>query len=452
MISKRLIANLIAFFLISALLVGYGVVNLLGNPLRSPMVLTADFPDASGLYQNFPVELNGVPVGTVAGTSLTARGTRVTMDIHPGNRIPGDVQASIQIANDLGEQVVDLLPAHGGTAAPLRTGDRVPVASNEVPANVGQVVETATKLLQAIPAGDLNTLIGELATSLKGRAGDLRTIISAGTTFSQEFVAYEQQFTELLANAPTALDTITAVAPQLRQDLVNTSALLQVLAEQKQGLDTLFNQGSTAVSQVDQLVSTQSANLGCIFHDAADTLSNLAESQNLTDLSQGLTYNEDFFNAVSSVAQPGLAPATTSQTAAQPDQLFLRTRLLIPPVLSPAAEAYSSTSPIPDILPGAGCVTADGSGVGPATQAGFVPTDGGQVVAPTAAEADIAPAGGSTLPTSTTAYHPPTQSPWPPLAAAGLVAPALLLAWGARPSRRRTRRRSRPASPGRRST
>ena len=49
MISRRLLANLIVFFLVSSALVGYGVVTLLGNPLRSPMVLTTDFPDASGL-------------------------------------------------------------------------------------------------------------------------------------------------------------------------------------------------------------------------------------------------------------------------------------------------------------------------------------------------------------------------------------------------------------------
>ena len=75
-------------------------------------------------------------------------------------------------------------------------------APNQVPANVGAVVASATRLLQAIPGNDLNKLIGELATSLSGQAGNLRTLISAGTTFSKEFVAYQQQFTELLANAP----------------------------------------------------------------------------------------------------------------------------------------------------------------------------------------------------------------------------------------------------------
>jgi virulence factor Mce-like protein len=442
LISKRLLANLIAFFLVSAVLVGYGVVNLLGDPLRSNTVLTSDFPDASGLFQGFSVELNGVPVGSVAGIQLTRRGTKVTMDIHPGTKVPGDVRSSIQIANDLGEQVVDLVPAHGGTAPPLRSGDSVPVAPNQIPANVGQVVNAATKLLRAIPAGDLNKLIGELAVSLKGQAGNLRTIVSAGTTFSQEFVEFQQQFTELLANAPGALDAVTSVAPQLQQDLVNTSALLQVLADQKTGLNTLFTQGSTAVSQVDQLVTTQGANLGCVLHDAADVLSNVAQPDNLANLSEGLALNQSFFGAINHVAAKGLAKATTSNVPDNPNQLFLRTRLEIPPVLTPSATTYATANQIPQVLPGAGCVTVEGNGVGPATQAGFVPADGGQVVAPTAQEADIAANGATSAPSVSADFRTPAQNQWALGALGGVLVPVLLLAWGARPSRRRARRRA----------
>ena len=70
-ITRRLIINLIAFFAVSFALVGYGIVNLLGNPLSSPTMLTTEFPNASGLYAGFEVELNGVPVGTVSSTALT---------------------------------------------------------------------------------------------------------------------------------------------------------------------------------------------------------------------------------------------------------------------------------------------------------------------------------------------------------------------------------------------
>jgi virulence factor Mce-like protein len=442
MINRRLIINLIAFFVVSFALVVYGIVNLLGNPLQSPTTLTTQFADASGLYSGFEVELNGVPVGTVTSTSLTKTATKVTMRIDPGTKVPDDVQSSVQIANDLGEQVVNLVPSHGGPAPALSSGADVPAAPDQVPANVGAVVASATRLLKAIPAGNLNKLIGELATSLSGQAGNLRTLVSAGTTFSKEFVAYQQQFTELLANAPPALDAITAVAPELRQDVANTAALVQVLAQQKTGLHTLLTSGSSAFNAVDSLLTSQSANLGCFLHDSADILSNIAQPTNLTNLSQGLAYNTYFFGAVENIAVQGVAKPTTSGGTAT-NQTFLRTRLLFPPVLDEQAQSYGAANTIPDTLPGAGCTTAFGNGVGPATQPGFTPAAGGHVVAPSAQQADVEVASATPVgQVASASYREPANREGLLLALGVLVVPALFLAWGARPSRRRTRRRA----------
>lgn len=443
MITRRLLVNLVAFFVVSFALVAYGIVNLLGNPLSSPTVLTTEFPDASGLYAGFQVELNGVPVGTVSSTALTKTATKITMSINPGISVPSNVQASVQIANDLGEQVVNLVPRTGTDPHTLQSGANVPAQPNEVPADVGQVVATATKLLQAIPANDLNKLIGELATSLRGNAGNLRTLINAGTTFSKEFVAYQQQFTELLANAPPSLDAVTAVAPELRQDLANTAALVQVLAQQGQtGLHNLFANGSSAFTAVDNLVTSQSANLGCFLHDTADILTNLAQPANLTNLSQGLAYNQYFFGAVDKIAVEGKAVPPTKNSPPDNNQVFLRTRLLLPPILSEQGASYASANQIPDTLPGAGCTTVFGQGVGPATQPGFTPAAGGHLVAPSPQESDVELNAGPRVPVSNASYRVPRTSAVLLLALGALVAPALLLAWGARPSRRRTRRRA----------
>jgi virulence factor Mce-like protein len=441
-ISRRLIVNLIVFFAVSFGLVVYGIVNLLGNPLQSPTTLTTRFPDASGLYSGFEVELNGVPVGTVTSTQLTDRATKVTMRIDPGTSVPNDVQSSVQIANDLGEQVVNLVPSRGGSAPPLQSGAEVPAAPNQAPADVGAVVASATRLLKAIPANDLNKLIGELATSLQGQAGNLRTLVNSGTTFSKEFVAYQQQFSELLANAPPSLDAITAVAPQVQQDLANTAALVQVLAQQKTGLHTLLTNGSSAFNEIDNLVTSQSANIGCFLHDTANILTNIAEPSNLNNLSQGLAYNEYFFGAVNQIAVQGLAKPTTTSSAQDPDQTFLRTRLLLPPILAQPGSSYSSANSIPDTLPGAGCVTVFGSGVGPATQSGFTPAAGGHLVAPTAQEADVELGSGTPVPSASASYRVPPSQLGMVLALGGFVVPALFLAWGARPARRRARRRA----------
>ncbi|HEX3564040.1 MAG TPA: MlaD family protein, partial [Acidimicrobiales bacterium] len=140
--SKRLIINLIVFFAVSIGLIVYGYGTLIGNPLQPPIQVSAVFPNASGLYNNFSVQLNGVDVGSVTGVKLTATGARVEMAIKHGVKVPGDVQASIDAANDLGEQVVELTPQHGGTGTPLKSGAVIPVTPGGIPADVGKVVGT----------------------------------------------------------------------------------------------------------------------------------------------------------------------------------------------------------------------------------------------------------------------------------------------------------------------
>jgi phospholipid/cholesterol/gamma-HCH transport system substrate-binding protein len=367
--SKRLIINLIVFFVGSIALIVYGYGALIGNPLQPPTQVSAVFPNASGLYNNFSVQLNGVDVGSVTGVKLTATGARVEMAIKHGVNVPGDVRASIDAANDLGEQVVELTPQHGGTAKPLTSGAVIPVAPGGIPADVGKVVGSATTLLRAIPAGQLNALLGDLATSLKGRSGDLRTIVSASTIFSQEFLAYQQQFRALLANAPPVMNAVTAVGPQLQDALNNTQTLVQVLATQRFAIDQLLKQGTGASNLLDNLLSSQAANLGCLVTDLSHVSSNLTQPANLTSLSSALADNQYFFGAVNNVVQPGTAKALTSGDKNNPNQLILRTRLLLPPQ-SPAADTYPAPTGLPATLPGQACTNVLGTGVPAATQAG----------------------------------------------------------------------------------
>ena len=367
--SRRLIINLIVFFALSSALTVYGYGKLIGNPLQPPTQVSAVFPNASGLYNNFSVQLNGVDVGSVTGVRLTAVGAQVEMAINHGVTVPGDVRASIDAANDLGEQVVELTPQHGGTAKPLTSRAVIPVAPGGIPADVGKVVGSATTLLRAIPAGRLNALLGDLATALKGRSGDLRQIISASTVFSQEFLAFQQQFRQLLANAPPVLDAVTAVGPQLQDALDNTQTLVQVLATQRFAIDQLLKQGTGASNLLDNLVSSQAANLGCLITDLSHVSSNLAQPANLTPLSNALLDNQYFFGAVDNVVQPGTAKALRSGEQDNPSQLFLRTRLLLPPQ-SPSADTYPTPQGLPATLPGQACANQLGSGVSAATQAG----------------------------------------------------------------------------------
>ncbi len=383
MISRRVVVNLASFFVISSVLIGLGVYNLLGDPLLSPTDISTVIPNADGLYPGFTVTLNGVAVGSVRRIALTATGARVSMAIDPVHPVPGDVAARVEIANALGQQQIDLVPQHGGTAPPLADGATVPVAPGGAPADIGQVITTATGFLRSIPVGSLNTVLRQTAVALNGEAGNVQTIIAAGQQFAREFLTYQQQFSALLANAPPVLDSVTAAGPALRADLANTAVVLGVLSTHQAAIVQLLNSGAQASAQLGQLVQAERPNLACIVHDLGATTSNLATPTNLSSLGTALATNNQFFGAVNAVATPGPVRSLTVGGSTNPNQLSLRTRLLLPPVLSPAASTYASPHTLPPIVPGAACSTEFGNGVA-AANAGPRP-----IAATTTAATDI---------------------------------------------------------------
>ena len=159
-----------------------------------------------GLRTDFSASFNGVIVGVVKHIRLDGNGVKVTVALDHGVQIPGDVEARVIRASPVGEQRIDFVPTKGGTAPPLEDGAMVPAAPNAEPPVVADVVDTVVRLLEAIPADDLNTFVHETATALRGRSDDIRTLIDASDVFSQEFLAHEQGFRQLLASAPPVLD------------------------------------------------------------------------------------------------------------------------------------------------------------------------------------------------------------------------------------------------------
>lgn len=457
MITRRVVINLVTFAVVSVLLVGYGIFDLLGNPFASATTVSTVLPTTAGLAPNFSVMYDGIDVGSVSSVSLVKGGARVAMRINPGTHVPADVEAQVVIGNALGEQEVQLVPrprpataaAAGGSGrvqdtavdrtAPLRDGEVLPVAPDNAPASVGTLVAEATRILDAIPAGDLDNLLHQAALALSGQADNLRTIAQASATFAQEFLSYQDQFQELLSNAPPVLNTVAANATALQQGLAETATVLNVLTQHGGDYADLLNQGSAATTDLNTLVTENRANLGCLTHDLADTATNLNEPANLADLADALQTNGNFFSIVQAVAPEGPAKALTSSDTDRDNQVQLRVHILLPPQ-QPSGTQYSSPKGLTTIRPGAACDTELGDGVGAVEQAGFTPADGGTVSAPTAAEAQVR-GGGPVPPTpgdTASADARLARQPgavWPLLVVAALAVLAAMVAAGRRPVR-----------------
>ena len=383
MITPRIIANLVVFLLVSAGLVTYGAVTLLGNPLNRGDRISTVFPDASGVLPGFSASYDGVVVGTVADTELVDDGVRVTVELDPGIEVPSDVEARVMRASAVGEQRVELNPVPGGGhGEPLDDGDEVPAAAVSAPPEISEVLETASTLLEQIPADDLNTVIDEAAVALAGNEDELRELTRDLDLFSNQVLEHEDSFRALLESAPPVLDAVTEVGPELEAALANTETITGVLAERRFDLVALMQHGTELARVADRLVSEQGANLACILEDAADLSDFLGSPDTLSNIDQALGLNQSFFGPIEDIAVVGDAADVGYGAPDRDDQRWLRVLTILPPA-TPPATAYHPPRPTPPTLPGGGCANALGQGVGPASQDDAAPPAiGGYVVPP----------------------------------------------------------------------
>lgn len=376
-ISRRLGMNLAFFFLGSIALIGYGLVNFVGNPEAKPIQVSTILANSDGLYPRFTVTYEGIDVGSVSTVKLVPRGVDVTMTLQPGTKLPANLGVRIGLANDLGEQQVDLVRI-GSPRGVLHTGTVLPEVANGTPVEVGKVVALASKLLQAIPPSDLNELLRQSALALQGEGPNLRTILVSGELFAREVLHYRQEIDALLSNSPSVLDTITALSAPLHQALANTAALLSVVEAQSHQITSLFKDGTSLALTGTNLLDHEASNTACLVHDLGKAFQNLSEPANYPTTVQALDLAPSLISILQHIVQPGPAPVLTSN--AKPAQAYWeRTELLIPPA-SPPAESYAKPHSLPPVKPGAGCITVFGKGVGRVTQPNFFSSSPGAVV------------------------------------------------------------------------
>ena len=377
--NRRLLVNFVAFGTVTAVLVGYGMFNLLGNPFAKHTTISAVFPDATGLRPDFSVSMDGVVVGVVSAVELVEGGVRVEVALDEGVEVPSDVEGRIVRASPVGEQRVELMPTEGGSGEPLEDGDEFAVAEFPNPPNISRVVDALSRLIDAIPPEQLDTFIRETAIALDGRGEDMATLVTAGDEFARSFVANEAAFRQLLQSSPPVMDAVSDAGPELQAALNETRVLTEIIAARRTDLVELMRNGGQLGAAGGDILAAEQANLGCLISDFADLSRFLGNGKPLENFIAGFDLNRKFFDPVDKLAPYGPAKDIGLGAPARDDQYWLRVRFLVPPAQPPGVQ-YPERRPTPATRPGGPCVNVLGTGVAAASQSNPVaPTDGGSV-------------------------------------------------------------------------
>jgi phospholipid/cholesterol/gamma-HCH transport system substrate-binding protein len=208
--------------------------------------LTAYFSDSSDLQSRGAVQVADLRVGTIGRITLTPDfRAQVTLHIDSGVQIPADSEAILRTTSLLGENFVELRPLGAPTQGPfLHGGDKVATSVEEPELEV--VAETAVKLLGAISATDVQTIVATGAQGFGGQGPQLAALIGDLNQISGALASRTTQIGQVIDNLDTATQTLAASAPSLATLLDNLASTTTLLAQDR-------NQAVTALASLTNL-------------------------------------------------------------------------------------------------------------------------------------------------------------------------------------------------------
>lgn len=346
---SRTAINVITFLIAAVLLVYFAATRLVFVGGDGPM-LSAHFTDSSGVQRRNDVTMRGLPVGTVRNVELTETGVRIDMQLQKGTEVPEGTKALITRRSPIGELTVELEPGDG---PPLEAGAEIEVDDTIPPPDVSTTIKVFADILHAVPSEDLDTVVTELATAVRGRADDLARFADASAALPERLLEVRSELENLIRTGPSVSGVFADNADVFADDLRQTAVLADILRDRRFDLVELYRKGATFTEVAGDLIATEKPNLACLLRDAGTFNEAVAERRH--HLAGALDKNHHFFNGVEAAVR-------------KDDRAWTWFRVQVQPHTEPSGRSYHPKRAYPDVYPGRACTNEYGQGVAAARQ------------------------------------------------------------------------------------
>ena len=143
---RTVLGQLILFGLVSILIVGYTMFDLIGVHLTNkPFTVHMSLKTGGGIFSGAEVAYRGVQVGRVTSLKLSTDSVSIDLSINHGTKIPANSTAHIYDLSAVGEQYVDLVPTSAPSKQLLHAGSSIPASQTTTP------LQTATGSFACYP-------------------------------------------------------------------------------------------------------------------------------------------------------------------------------------------------------------------------------------------------------------------------------------------------------------
>lgn len=435
-VTRRILINLAASAVLFAILAVWALQAIIRPDfLADTYRVEARFSAATGLRPGVEVAYHGIRVGTVDGVALHDGAAAVALDIESEHDLPVDAHAAVRRRSPVGEPYIAIEAPPGwspGDPAMPRHGVVIPPERTSTPLAYGELFTSVDEALSAVEPAELDVVLSELATALRGRGDDLRRTLTNTASVAATFAEGADDLDQLAVELTTLTGTLADKAPVIADSTDRLTELVGALAASSDGIETLVERVPSVASSVDGILEASYFQLVCGFEALGAVAEPIGTAETVRQVVRLLQ------------AAPSAAATIPQAVYEGPDGRYLSGTFGFTVEL-PYTAPYS-TFPEPEPtreVP----LCPDGEPPGSAgsdASATASPTDGGDVAAaPGDAERS---GGGPRVPGATRGAADDVGSfPWPALLGVGL--PGLAAAGGASALVARRRRRGHDGAP-----
>jgi phospholipid/cholesterol/gamma-HCH transport system substrate-binding protein len=281
MAAGALVVGVIAFF---------GIRAALSTPTYT---VTADFPEAPGVYVGNHVDVLGIPVGSVSAVTPHPTYVSVVMQVDSDVKVPAKAVAALMAPNLVNDRYIQLVPAYRHGAVMAQDGV-IPMSRTALPQSVDQTISLLDQLIQALGPtganknGALNQFVHDVAQTVGGNGPSFHTTVLALGKALQALSNEGPSITSLLDNAGAFTSEAAANDQEFQSFANDLASASSLIASDSSDIGTTLSSLKQVLGQVSSYINGNVGSIGTVLSNVNSFTSSILSQQQ--QLSQAFAY------------------------------------------------------------------------------------------------------------------------------------------------------------------
>lgn len=245
--------------------------------------LYAEFPVATGLYEDNEVRLLGVEVGTVTDLNPSESGVVVEMKINRDVPLPENLGAFITNRTLVADRYVELvLPPRGERVGEMPDGGMIPRERTDVPVDYDMLLTAAKDLADALAGdeelGNVRATVERMGDAFEGIGPEANRAINQFAGATQVLADNSEEIDQLLEVFGNIARMVSSRDAEIREFTTALTVLAAEAGRQDVDLGQMISQVRVMFDEADRLVTERRGEITQIIA-STDVLANTLASQ-----------------------------------------------------------------------------------------------------------------------------------------------------------------------------